>query len=57
MSRKIKHFGKYRASVVDNVDPEQMARIRVEVPDVLGTTPSEWAMPVFRWQESSRGHT
>ena len=45
MSRKVKHFGKYRATVMDNIDPEQLGRIRVEAPDVLGTTPSGWAMP------------
>jgi uncharacterized protein involved in type VI secretion and phage assembly len=45
MTRRVKHFGKYRATVLDNTDPEQLGRIRVEVPDVLGNTPSGWAMP------------
>jgi len=40
-----KYYGKYRGLVVDNVDPEQIGRIMVQVPDVLGETPSSWAMP------------
>ena len=38
-------FGKYRGSVVDNVDPEQIGRLVALVPDVLGELPSSWAMP------------
>jgi uncharacterized protein involved in type VI secretion and phage assembly len=37
--------GKYRGTVVNNVDPMQMGRIMAMVPDVLGLTPSTWAMP------------
>lgn len=40
-----RHYGKYRGTVLDNVDPLQIGRIVVEVPDVLGETPSSWAMP------------
>jgi uncharacterized protein involved in type VI secretion and phage assembly len=38
-----RYFGKYRGSVIDNVDPEQRGRIRVEVPDLQGTQPLTWA--------------
>ena len=38
-------FGKYRGIVVDNIDPLQIARIRAQVPAVLGETPSSWALP------------
>lgn len=38
-------FGKYRGTVLINVDPEQRGRITALVPDVLGMTPSSWAMP------------
>lgn len=38
-------YGKYRGTVIENIDPEQIGRILVEVPDVLGFTPSSWAMP------------
>jgi uncharacterized protein involved in type VI secretion and phage assembly len=45
MARRTRHYGKYRGTVINNVDPEQLARIQVMVPDVLGTTPSAWALP------------
>jgi len=38
-------FGKYRATVVNNVDPMQIGRLQVMVPDVAGFVPSTWAMP------------
>ncbi|WP_263381643.1 phage baseplate assembly protein V [Granulicella arctica] len=37
-----KFYGKYRGTVVLNVDPEQRGRITCTVPDVLGPTPSSW---------------
>lgn len=40
-----KFFGKYRGTVVQNVDPEQRGRLQVMVPDVSGLIPSSWAMP------------
>ncbi|HEU5161294.1 MAG TPA: phage baseplate assembly protein V [Streptosporangiaceae bacterium] len=40
-------LGKYRGTVVNNVDPEQRGRIQVQVSDVLGDIPSSWAMPCF----------
>jgi uncharacterized protein involved in type VI secretion and phage assembly len=40
-----RHYGKYRATVLDNIDPERMGRVMLEVPDVLGRRPSNWAMP------------
>lgn len=39
-------FGKYRGLVVDNADPEQLGRLKLRVPSVLGTeVVSGWAMP------------
>ena len=38
-------YGKYRATVVNNVDPLQIGRIQAMVPDVAGFVPSTWAMP------------
>jgi uncharacterized protein involved in type VI secretion and phage assembly len=38
-------FGKYRATVINNIDPMQMGRIQAMVPDVAGFVPSSWAMP------------
>jgi hypothetical protein len=40
-----RYFGKYRGTVVNNLDPERRARLQAVVPDVFGTTPSPWAMP------------
>jgi uncharacterized protein involved in type VI secretion and phage assembly len=36
-------LGKYRATVEDNVDPEQRGRLMLTIPDVLGSSPSTWA--------------
>jgi len=40
-----RYYGKYRGTVVSNVDPEQRGRITATVPDVLGLTTSTWALP------------
>ena len=40
-----KYFGKFRGTVVQNVDPEQRGRIQAIVPDVAGLLPTSWAMP------------
>ena len=46
MASETKRFhGKYRGTVVNNIDPMQMGRIMAMVPDVLGLMPSTWAMP------------
>jgi uncharacterized protein involved in type VI secretion and phage assembly len=38
-------FGKYRGTVIDNVDPMQMGRLMVQVPDASNLLPLTWAMP------------
>ncbi|WP_213803536.1 phage baseplate assembly protein V [Granulicella sp. dw_53] len=38
-------YGKYRGTVLNNIDPMQMGRIMVQVPDVSNVLPSTWAMP------------
>jgi hypothetical protein len=38
-------YWKYRGLVIENIDPEQIGRVLVQVPDVLGAIPSSWAMP------------
>jgi hypothetical protein len=45
MSEKKKFFGKYRGTVVDNVDPQLMGRIMAIVPDVSALLPTSWALP------------
>jgi uncharacterized protein involved in type VI secretion and phage assembly len=37
--------GKYRGTVVSNVDPQNMGRLSVTVPDVSNIQTSTWAMP------------
>jgi uncharacterized protein involved in type VI secretion and phage assembly len=45
MSDRQRFYGKYRGTVVNNVDPMQIGRIQVIVPDVSTIMPSTWAMP------------
>jgi len=47
MSERRQYFGKFRGSVLNNVDPMQIGRLLVQVPDVLGVSTSSWAMPCF----------
>ena len=39
-----KFYGKYRGTVINNIDPMQIGRIQVIVPDV-SIIPGTWAMP------------
>lgn len=39
-----KFYGKYRATVINNIDPMMIGRLQVIVPDV-SIIPSSWAMP------------
>lgn len=44
------HYGKYRAFVRDNNDPERLGRVRLEIPSILGMGRdhwSDWASPCF----------
>jgi uncharacterized protein involved in type VI secretion and phage assembly len=40
-----KYYGKYRGMVLNNIDPMQLGRLQVQVPDVTGLVPASWAMP------------
>jgi uncharacterized protein involved in type VI secretion and phage assembly len=40
-----RYYGKYRGTVINNIDPLQLGRLLVQVPDVLGLAPSSWAVP------------
>src|SRR6516165_4375876 len=42
-----KYYGKYRGTVMQNIDPMNIGRIMVQVPDVSNVIPSTWAMPCF----------
>ncbi len=41
----VRHYGKYRGTVVNNLDPMLLGRITAFVPDVPGMLPQTWAMP------------
>jgi uncharacterized protein involved in type VI secretion and phage assembly len=45
MSENGRYVGKYRGMVLNNIDPMQMGRLQVQVPDVTGVAPASWAMP------------
>jgi len=51
-----KYFGKYRGTVINNVDPMQMGRLMVQVPDVSSVLPSTWAMPCVPFAGIQHGH-
>jgi hypothetical protein len=40
-----RYYGKYRGTVLNNIDPMQMGRIQAIVPDVSSVVPTSWAMP------------
>jgi Type VI secretion system/phage-baseplate injector OB domain len=50
-----RYYGKYRGTVINNVDPEQRGRIMAQVPDVFGLTPCSWAMPCLPMAGKSQG--
>jgi uncharacterized protein involved in type VI secretion and phage assembly len=47
MSEGQKYYGKYRGMVLNNIDPMQIGRLMIQVPDIGGLIPSSWAMPCF----------
>lgn len=47
MANAKRFYGKYRGTVINNVDPMQIGRVQVLVPDVSNVLPSSWAcLPV-----------
>lgn len=49
-------YGKYRGTVINNIDPMQMGRLMVQVPDVSNVLPSTWAMPCAPFAGPQCGH-
>ena len=50
-----RYYGKYRGTVLNNVDPMQEGRLMVQVPDVSGLTPSSWAKPCLPFTGKQMG--
>lgn len=48
-------FGKYRGKVANNLDPQQMGRLQVSVPAILGSGSLSWAMPCVPFAGPSIG--
>ena len=45
MSETQRYYGKYRGTVLNNIDPMLIGRIQAVVPDVSSLVPTSWAMP------------
>jgi len=55
MSEGKKFFGKYRGTVINNIDPEQIGRIQAIVPAVSNVVPTSWAMPCVPFAGKAEG--
>lgn len=47
MTETRRYYGKYRGTVVNNIDPLRTGRLLVQIPDGPGLVPSTWAEPCF----------
>jgi uncharacterized protein involved in type VI secretion and phage assembly len=50
-----KYWGKYRGFVEDRNDPEQLGRLKVRVPSILGDGITGWAFPVSPYAGADLG--
>lgn len=48
-AQQTRYYGKYRAFVSDNQDPETRGRCKLTIPSILGETISDWALPCFAY--------
>lgn len=48
------YFGKYRAFVTDNQDPDGLGRVKMTIPSVLGEASSDWALPSMAYGGGSQ---
>ena len=55
MSETRGHFGKFRGTVTNNLDPLQIGRIQAIVTDVSGLVPSTWIMPCLPFASKQSG--
>ena len=47
MSTCERFYGKYRGTVINNVDPRQLGRIQAQVPSVSQLLPTSWCLPSY----------
>jgi hypothetical protein len=50
-----KVWGKYRGTVVNNIDPLSLGRLQAMVPEVLGEVPCSWATPCAPYSGTGAG--
>ncbi len=50
-----RQYGKFRGTVSDNQDPRNQGRLKVEVPEVLGSVVSGWALPCLPYAGDKSG--
>lgn len=55
MSSGPRYYGKYRATVLNNLDPQMQGRIQVQLGNRYGLFPSTWAMPSFAFAGKGAG--
>ncbi len=55
MSIPQRFYGKYRGTVINNIDPMQLGRVQVMVPDVSQVVPTSWAMPCMPFTGKQMG--
>ena len=53
--QRSRYHGKYRGTVSDVGDPENMGRIKAKVPDLYGEIESPWALPVVPFAGPQHG--
>jgi uncharacterized protein involved in type VI secretion and phage assembly len=49
------HYGKYRGIVTDNQDPNNLGRVKVHVPELLGSVETGWALPSAAYSGNNEG--
>lgn len=53
--QRSRYFGKYRGLVRDVDDPQNLGRIKAQVPEVLGEEDSPWAWPAVPFAGANHG--